>query len=186
MLKEISRDANSARWSEFYHAYEGTMRGFLKANFPALEADDIIQDTMLALMSKLPEYRYSPDGKGLFRNYLVGILKHKAMHALDKLRKRTRIRDAMQDEREPALPATQADDEENWQAVVMEAAIGQLMADTTIPPRNREIFRCVALCQEPPAEVAARFGVTRGNVDVIKSRMIDRLSALVRNMCQVA
>jgi hypothetical protein len=35
---------------------------------------------------------------------------------------------------------------------------------------------------EPPAEVAAAFGLSRANVDQIKRRMVQRLSALVAAM----
>ena len=40
----------------------------------------------------------------------------------------------------------------------------------------------MALLGELPESVAADFGVTRGNVDIIKNRMIARLQALVATM----
>ena len=184
LLKDISDGTASVRWTEFYQRYEETMRGFLRQRFPSVEADDVIQETMLALMKNLPEYHYSPDSKGHFRNFLIGIVKNKALHALEKSRRAA----VPQEELDPSTPAdrTMEDDEENrWRTAMMEAAVEQLMSDASIPSRNREIFRCVALEREPPAQVAERFGVSRGNVDVIKSRMIDRLSSLVRRMSAV-
>ena len=65
---------------------------------------------------------------------------------------------------------------------IFEAAVTQLMADDSISSATREIFRHVALMQEPPAKVAAEFGTTRNNVDQIKRRMIVRLSGMVRSM----
>ena len=56
------------------------------------------------------------------------------------------------------------------------------MADDSIASRNREIFRHVALMGEPPERVASDFGVTRGNVDVIKARLLSRLKGLVAAM----
>jgi len=184
LLKEISSSADSVRWTEFYQRYEETMRGFLHERFPSVEADDVIQDTMLALMKTLPEYRYSPDSKGHFRNYLIGIVKNKALHALEKSQRIA----ATQAELATSTPADRSmedDEEARWRTAVMEAAVEQLMSDASIPVRNREIFRCVALEHEAPAKVAERFGVSRGNVDVIKSRIIDRLSSLVRRMSSV-
>ena len=78
--------------------------------------------------------------------------------------------------------ARQPSSDGSWQDSLMHAALAQLMADDSITSRNREIFRHVALLGEPPESVAADFGVTRGNVDIIKNRMIARLQALVATM----
>ena len=55
------------------------MRAFLQAHFPTVEADDMIQETLIALVKCLPSYRYVPDKHGYFHNYLMGIVKHKAL-----------------------------------------------------------------------------------------------------------
>ena len=61
LLEALSDDASSVRWTEFYNKYEGPMRAFLQAHFPTVEADDVIQETLLALVKCLPSYRYVPD-----------------------------------------------------------------------------------------------------------------------------
>lgn len=58
-------------------------------------------------------------------------------------------------------------------------AISKHKAEDT---RAREVFRHVALMHKPPAEVAAAFGISRTNVDLIKRRMVQRLSVLVSSM----
>ena len=68
----------------------------------------------------------------------------------------------------------------------MHAALDQLMADPSMEPRTREIFRHVALMHEPPESVAAQFGTTRNNVDQIKKRLIDRLAKCVAAMTDEA
>ena len=55
------------------------MLAYLKTRFPAVDADDIVQDTLFALSRALPAYHYSPDETGRFRNYLTGILRNKAL-----------------------------------------------------------------------------------------------------------
>ena len=64
----------------------------------------------------------------------------------------------------------------------MNAALEQLLSDESINARAREVFRHVALMHEPPAEVAAAFGISRDYVDQIKRRMVQRLSSLVAAM----
>ena len=49
---------------------------------------DIIQETLVAPCRALPSYRYAPDEKGHFHNYLTGILRNKALRQLRKDRQR--------------------------------------------------------------------------------------------------
>ena len=76
LLKDLSNGAGAVRWTEFFRRYEPVMRAFLAARFPSVDADDAIQETLISLTKALPEYRYTPDGNGHFRNYLVGIVRH--------------------------------------------------------------------------------------------------------------
>lgn len=182
LLGAIANDTSNARWTEFFRIYESPMRGFLRDRFPSLEADDVIQETMRALVKMLPEYRLTSDHKGHFRNYLMGIVKHKATDALRKRTKLAETRDELRDDMQRLLHAPEEDD--SWKHEAMEAAVEQLMEDTSINPRTREIFRHVALLHKPPEDVATQFGVTRGNVDVIKKRMITKLSEMVVAMTE--
>ena len=81
LLRDISGDALHARWGEFVARYRPMMEAFLRERFPRLEADDIIQETLIALVEKLPQYKYVPEETGHFHNYLTGVLKRKALRA---------------------------------------------------------------------------------------------------------
>lgn len=183
LLKDLASAAGSVRWTEFYSRYEGPLRRYLQTRYPSVEEDDVIQETMLALMRCLPNYHYTPDVNGHFHSYLTGIAKHKAE---DVLRRQARHAAAMDDLRhQERLPSeTPADD--TWKDTVFQAAVDQLMADSSVSARTREVFRHVALLHEPPEQVAALFGITRNNVDQIKKRMITRLSELAQQMADRA
>lgn len=187
LLNAIANNTETVRWTEFFTKYEPMMRAFLSSHFPSLDHDDIIQESMKALIKQLPGYIYTPDRNGHFKAYLTGIVKYKA---LDQLRKLKRIKDLKNKCADDSATATACDisekEETEWRMQTMEAAIEQLLADTSINQRNREIFRHVALMHESPESVAAMFGVTRGNVDVIKKRMITLLSAMVTKMTSLS
>lgn len=187
LLNAIANNTETVRWTEFYTKYEPMMRAFLSSHFPSLDHDDIIQESMKALIKQLPGYIYTPDRNGHFKAYLTGIVKYKA---IDQLRKLKRIKDLKNRCADDSATATACDisekEETEWRMQTMEAAIEQLLADTSINTRNREIFRHVALMHESPESVAAMFGVTRGNVDVIKKRMITLLSAMVNKMTSLS
>ena len=185
LLKDLSGDATSVRWTEFYNKYEGPMRAFLQAHFPTVEADDVIQETFVALVKCLPRYQYVPDVHGHFHNYLIGIAKHKAEDACRRQAAHTALKSKLEnegDERTNSL--RQADDgaEAAWRNAAKEAALEQLLADDSIALTTREVFRHVALMHESPVKVAGQFGITRNNVDQIKARLIARLKDLVAGM----
>ena len=179
LLKAIASGTENARWAEFVHRYDGLMRDFLRQRYPTVEADDVIQNVLIALTKALPGYSYTPDEKGHFHNYLLGVVRHKAIDAVRRSASESEKRKSFATK---GVPQDQPTEEAKWREDIMHVALEQLMADTSIAPRNREIFRHVALLNEPPERVAADFGVSRGNVDVIKKRMIDKLQGLVSAM----
>ena len=187
LLKDLASGTESARWAEFVRMYEEPMRSFLAARFPSVEADDVLQETMIALMRVMPGYHYTPDSGGHFRNYLAGILKHKAEDAIRRREResgrRERMRRSAADApRDDGIAARERTEEDEWRLAAMNAALEQLLSDESVNARSREVFRHVALLHEPPAEVAAAFGISRANVDTIKRRLVLRLSELVRSM----
>jgi len=182
LLRAISSDTDSVRWAEFLQKYEYPMRGFLKSRFPSVEPEDAMQETLIALTKALPNYHYTPDSKGHFRNYLMGILSHKAADILSRNTKLEGLRAKLRDEPPPAPDEYDEQDDAAWKMSAMETAIEQLMSDTRIRSTTREVFRHAVLMHEPPEDVARAFGIARNNVDQIKSRMIAKLAEMIRAM----
>lgn len=181
LLKALAGDSSSASWGEFLRRYEVPMRAFLAAHFPTIEADDVLQETLIALMKRLPDYRYTPDTHGHFHNYLFGILRNKAV---DAIRERVRRREVDVDPATLPEPAYQPQEDDSWKQDAFETAIEQLMANETISPLTRTIFREVALQHRSPEEVARQYGVARNNVDQIKNRLTRQLAKIVAQLTE--
>ena len=171
--------------------YRPMMEAFLRERFPTLDADDIIQDTLVALCAALPSYRYVPDEKGHFHNYLTGILRNKALRQLHKEQRQAEIADEMRRSRGDA-PGEAGDsgravaprpppaaDEHSWREALLEVALQQLLNDESIQSRTRQVFLRVAVNGDSPNDVADAFGIERNAVDQIKNRMMSRLRKLV-------
>ena len=182
LIETISNCPDSARWTEFCRTYEQPMRAYLATHFPTIEADDVIQETLVALMKALPNYRYDPDRRGHFRNYLIGIIRHKAVSEIRRRQAEADCIDTYANNRVEHSDDDANADLDSLCKEIFEAAVDQLMADDRISSATREIFRHVVLMHEKPAQVAAEFGTTRNNVDQIKNRLINRLSELVQSM----
>ncbi|MBQ3288781.1 MAG: sigma-70 family RNA polymerase sigma factor [Kiritimatiellae bacterium] len=180
LLRDIASDAESARWGEFVARYRPMMQAYLKTHFPLLDADDIVQETLVALASVLPRYRYAPDETGHFRNYLTGILRNKALKRNEKIARDSALRKSLQVTEASGPLQKVADADGKWRKAVMEIATRQLLADSRIHERSKQIFQRLTVDCMAPDAVAAAYGVSRNSVDKIKSRMVERLREIVR------
>ena len=183
LLRDLAQDSQHARWGEFVARYRPMMEAFMRERFPSVEADDVIQETLIALIKAFPVYHYSPEEKGHFRNYLTGILRNKALKSLRDERRQTEIvaelRGVPTRRDGRAASPLAADDEQSWRESIFEIALQQLFADGAIADRTKQVFRRVAVNGEKPDDVAVSFGIERNAVDQMKARMMTRLRELV-------
>ena len=181
LLKVLGEDSQSPRWREFLRMYASTIDGFLFKHFPTVDAEDVVQETLRALVEKLPLYEYEPDTKGHFRNYLIGIARFKAIEQLKRRKREADMRAELEANAQfewECEKQSYSVDLRDWQREAYEAALAQFMADKGISTRDKEIFRRVALQGESPEDVAAIFDIKRNNVDQIKARMVAKLKEL--------
>jgi len=158
----------------------------MREHFPSSDADDVIQETLIELIKVFPVYHYSPKEKGHFHNYLTGILRHRALRMMGDEKRCAKLVEmvgasvplARGRVGRASLPDS-ADDERSYRESLLEIALQQLLADSSIHERTRLVFARVAVNGEKPNDVAAAFGITRNSVDQMKSRMMERLKELV-------
>lgn len=183
LLKALSADSRSGRWAEFVERYRPMMVGYLKAKFPYVECEDVLQETFAALSQVLPNYRYDPEEAGPFHAYLASVLRNKAYDAV----KRKQRRDALLQKAVLDPTFERSSDKEGCvlQNAVFKIALQQLLADADILERNRRIFVEVAINGRSPLEVAEMFGVTRNNVDQVKARLVKQLQDRVSEVSRL-
>ena len=191
LLRDVASDSQHARWTEFAARYRPMMEAYLRERFPSVDADDVIQETLVAVWAALPSYRYAPDEKGYFHNYLTGILRNKALRQLYKEQRHAEIAEMVHDDascdsrsRNLSAPqrAIQVGDERSWRETLVEIALRQLMNDESIHSRTKQVFLRVAVNGEKPDDVAVAFGIERNAVDQIKNRMMPRLQKIVADL----
>ncbi len=179
LLRSIGSDAQSARWREFVILYEPVMRQFLSTHFPGVPAEDIMQETLTALVARMPHYVYSPADKGPFHSYLYGILRNKSV---DFLKRRDRATEAERTYAAEAAPAASGQDGTAFNDAVFELALKELLAEPAVRGQTKQIFIRVAVNGEKPTAVAEAFGITRNAVDQIKNRLVAKLKAIAEGL----
>ena len=59
LLRELAADSQHARWGEFVTRYGPMMRDYLRVRFPTVDANDVVAETLVALVDVLADYRQS-------------------------------------------------------------------------------------------------------------------------------
>src|SRR5215471_8321212 len=61
LLARLTQADDSESWEEFYRIYGKLVRDFaIQAGLTGTEADEVVQETAIAMARHLPEYRYTP------------------------------------------------------------------------------------------------------------------------------
>ena len=169
----------------FYSRYQPLMRAYLRARFPSIDADDVIQETFVALAKLLPDYTYDPKKKGSFHNFLTGVLRNKALCALDSRNRKMSIEDRMKIKVTVDGKSVREQAYEDWREEVFEVALQQLLSDSSIHDRTKQAFIRTAIRGESSDTVAESLGVSRNTVNKMKSRMLATLRDLVEKLKKV-
>ena len=181
LLRDVA-DSSHARWSVFYSRYRPMMLTYLRERFPSLDADDIIQETFVALAKILPDYKYDPGKNGAFHNFLTGVLRNKALCALDARRRNMAIEDRMQLAIAINGKSVHEQSYRDWRESLFEVALQQLLADESIQDRTKQAFVRTAIKGESIEAVASSMGIKRHTVDSMRSRTLDKLRGIVEKL----
>ena len=185
LLRDLAQDSRHARWGEFVARYRPMMETYMHTRFPMVDADDAIQETLIALIKVFPVYHYSPEETGAFHNYLTGILRHRALRMIECESRRLDKELKYQEIEGLSASGGNKDDGLSWRESVFEIALQQLLADESINDRTKQVFVRVAVNGEKPESVAESFGIARNAVDQMKARMKERLRELANMLMKV-
>ena len=158
------------------------MQAYLRERFPSLDADDIIQETFAALAKILPDYRYAPEKNGAFHNFLTGVLRNKALCALDASRRKMAIEERMQLAVTVNGKSVHEQSYHDWRENLFEVALGPLLANDSIQDRTKQAFIRTAINGESIEAVADSLGVQRNTVDCMRSRTLQQLREIVEKL----
>jgi RNA polymerase sigma-70 factor (ECF subfamily) len=182
LLARVRDLDDAASWAEFFHTYERLVHGLARRRgLTEHEAEDVAQEVFRRLARTLPEFQRG-ERPGSFRNWLGRLTRWRAE---DKLRERARaprpVGDfASGDDDGPdmvaRLPAEPPEDD-GFEAEARQHLLDVLFKrlETTVPPRDLQVFQLVALEGMDPDAVARMFNLTRSHVYVLKHRIVKKL-----------
>ena len=184
LLGRLQAGDDAQSWEEFYRIYGKLVRDFaLQAGLSVTEADEVVQETVIATSRHLPEYHYDPK-KCRFKTWL---LNQTSWRIKDQLKKRRRQLSFIQ-----ASASRQADDETSgtatinrvpdpaaldletvfetqWQRSLYAGALERVKGKFSL--KQLQIFDLVVTQEWPAADVAKSLGVSLANVYVTRHRI---------------
>jgi RNA polymerase sigma-70 factor (ECF subfamily) len=179
LLRQLRTDDIEA-WNEFYHIYGKLARCFaIQAGLTSTEADEVVQETAIAVARHLPEFHYDPK----VCRFKTWLLNQTSWRIKDQIRKRDRharhivAQEADDTARTPTInrvadPASVDMEglfEQEWRKNLFAAAMERVKEK--ISARQFQIFDLVVNKGCVPAVVAKFLGVTLASLYVARHRV---------------
>ncbi len=180
LLRRVKDTQDQQSWQEFLDVYRKLILGFaLKAGLNEDEAQEVVQETMIAAAKHLPEFRYDPK----VCSFKTWLLNFSAWRVQDQVRKRqapgAAARAGGRDDTDrtstlrrlpdPAVSQFEAIWDQEWRTTLLEAALRQVKAK--VDPLQWQIFDLTALKDWSVKEVTAALGVSASRVYVTRHRI---------------
>ena len=179
LLGRLKDCEDQASWQEFYDIYRELVYNFaLKAGLTEVEAEEVVQETVIGVARKLPDFKYDPARcsfktwllnqtvwriKSQFRKRLPG--EHAARESQDST-DRTATLERIAD---PAGDQWEASWELDWRKTVVATALQRVKADANL--KDCQMFELYVVRGLPAREVARTLEVNVARVYLAKHRV---------------
>jgi len=188
LIRRLKNWQDNESWQDFFNVYWKLVYGVArKAGLPDHEAEDVVQEVLIAVAKHMPTFNYDP-AIGSFKAWLLNLTRWRI---LDELRKRrpspshamretgsgTATIEAVPDPNALDLNAVW---EAEWEANLL--TVAQEKVKRRIEPQHSQIFDFYVNKEWPPEKVAERFGVSVEVVYQIKHRVIEHLRTEVSRL----
>ena len=180
LLSRVKNPEDHESWTDFYDTYSRLVYSVaMKAGLTNTEAEEVVQETFIALTRKMPKFKYDPS-IGSFKNWLIKTTQFKVGDQFRK-RKRQQAAGTARGERSEKRTATidripdpaslNLDEvcEEEWRELVFARAVEKLKEQ--VPPNQFHIFDLYVLKKWPVSKVATALGISSGRIYLTKHRL---------------
>ena len=191
-------------WRDFFDTYWRLIYGVaVKSGLTNTEAEDVVQETLLAVAKEMPDFKYDP-ARGSFKGWLLEITRRRIAN---QVRRRPKHRHATAgppvgkatgqpsgersepDERRTAtverVPDPNSDEleklwDQDWQRNLLEASI--VRVKKRVSAKQYQMFNLYVMMQWPMDQVKKTLGVSAAQVYMAKMRIGRMIKSEVRTL----
>lgn len=180
LLDRLRNWEDQTSWREFFDTYWKFIYGAaIRSGLSDQEAEDVVQETVLSVAKKMPEFVYDP-AKCSFKGWLMHVTR---LRVLDQFRRRQPgfaqapaadgdSRRTATVERVPDAAAAGHSDaawDEEWERNLLDAALERVKL--RVKPEHYQIFHLSAVKGLGPLQVARMLQVNVGQVYLVRHRL---------------
>jgi RNA polymerase sigma-70 factor (ECF subfamily) len=194
LLSRLRDWADDESWSEFFHTYWRMLYEVaLRAGLREDEAQEAVQETVIAVAKKMPGFHYDPT-IGSFKGWLLQIARRRIV---DQFRKRnagtgtdqrssieTLSPAELESLSDPVGCDLEAIWDEEWEKSVLAAAIERVKR--RVSPEQYQLYDLYVFQRWPVTKVARELGVSLGRVYLAKHRIGRLLKKEVTRQAAIA
>jgi RNA polymerase sigma factor (sigma-70 family) len=178
LLSRLKNCNDQEGWREFFDTYWKLIyNAAVRAGLTDAEAQDVVQETVLAVWRKIPEFVYDP-AKGSFKTWLM---RQTTWRIAGQLRKRLPVEAFPRTSRtssrtttlervpDPAVPALEAMWDKEWGQNLLDTALRRVKAK--VDAKQFQVFDLCIRKKWPPSKVAKDLKIHPARVYMAKHRI---------------
>ncbi|MCL4177966.1 MAG: sigma-70 family RNA polymerase sigma factor [Verrucomicrobia bacterium] len=193
LLDRLRNWEDQSSWREFFDTYWKFIYGVaVRSGLSDSEAEDVVQETVLSVAKKMPEFVYDP-AKCSFKGWIMHVTR---LRIVDQLRRRQPAfqqapaadndsRRTSTVERVPDAASREQQDaawDEEWERNLVDAAMERVKL--RVKPEHYQIFYLSAVKGLRPGEVARMLQVNVGRVYLVRHRLVKDVKREVERLKQ--
>jgi RNA polymerase sigma-70 factor (ECF subfamily) len=181
LLRRLRNHGDEVSWQTFFDAYWRLIYNVARKNGLAeADAEDMVQETVIAVARKMPEFRYDP-AKGSFKHWLLLITRRRILDHVRKVYRSIPQATGSPQELDQAIAEVPAPSlapdaefaaawELEWRDNFFQAALERVRQRTN--PKHSQVFDLCVLQNLPASQVAKMLDLTAAQVYLAKHRML--------------
>jgi RNA polymerase sigma factor (sigma-70 family) len=174
LVQRLSNLEDHRTWQEFFETYWRLIYSVArKAGLDDFEAEEAVQETVISVVRRIPEFRYDPN-IGSFRGWLLTLARWRIADQFRKRQSREAIDlDAASVEQPWFIEAWN----EEWETHLLNASLERLKQKTSLS--QFQVFECYVIKGWPAQKVAQELQVSVGSVYLAKNRLLPILKEIM-------
>ena len=186
LLQRLKNWQDQAGWQDFFDTYRSLLFGLaVKSGLTQTEADDVVQETLVAVARHMPTFKYDP-AIGSFKGWLLNQTRWRIHDQIRRRRRRGLFEQGVEEELplpadfECQTPELEKIWDEEWEKNILEAATRR--AKRKVEARQWQVFDFHVVKGWSPEDTAKAFAVSVGQIYTTKSRVSEAIRLEVEQL----
>jgi len=182
LIQRLKNWQDQSSWQDFFETYWHLIYGVaVKRGLSKSEAQDVVQETMIAVAKHMPAFRYNP-AIGSFKAWLLNMTRWRIADQLRKrrplvvcleLKDETSLGENNDDEAKLAMSDLEKVWDDEWEKNLLEVAVTK--ARRHLDPKQYQIFDFCANKGWKPERVAEAFAIPINQVYIARHRVAEMI-----------